>query len=74
MDLVVTYNEKRYIIELKIWRGEKYHQKGLEQLSSYLDKSSLKKGFLLIFNFNKNKEFKDEIINFKEKEIFVVYT
>ena len=74
MDLVITYNDKRYVIELKIWHGDKYHQKGLQQLSDYLDIYSLKKGFLLIFNFNKNKQFKEEIIKFKDKEIYTVWT
>ncbi len=74
MDLVISYNEKRYIIELKIWRGEKYHQKGLKQLSEYIDNYSIKEGYLLIFNFNKNKEFKSENIKFNDKNIFAVWT
>ncbi len=74
MDIVVTHNEKRYVIELKIWRGGKYHQKGLEQLSDYLDIYSLKKGYLLIFDFNKKKEFKKEIIKHSDKELFTVWT
>lgn len=73
MDIVITHFDKRYVIEIKIWRGESYHQDGLEQLSDYLDIYSLKKGFLLIFNFNKNKEFKDEIIKFKDKELYTVW-
>jgi hypothetical protein len=37
MDLVITYNDKRYVIELKIWYGEKYLSDGIEQLcESYL--------------------------------------
>ena len=74
MDIVITHNQKRYVIELKIWHGGKYHQKGLEQLSDYLDIYSLKKGYLLIFNFNKKKQFKDEIIKHKDKELFTVWT
>ena len=73
MDLVVTYNEKRYVVELKIWRGEEYHQNGLKQLNDYLDIYSLKKGYLLIFNFNKNKQFKKETIEYKDKELFTVW-
>ena len=73
MDLVITYNDKRYIIELKIWHGEKYHEKGLQQLSDYLDIYSEKEGAMLIFNFNKNKKFKDEIIQFKDKKLFTVF-
>jgi hypothetical protein len=73
MDIVTTYNEKRYVIELKIWHGEAYHKAGLQQLSDYLDIYSLKKGYLLIFNFNENKEFKEEVIKFKDKELFTVW-
>jgi len=73
MDIVITCRNKRYVIELKIWHGPKYHQKGLEQLSSYLDKYSLKEGYLLIYNFNKNKEYKQEQIVFEDKHIFAVW-
>ncbi len=73
MDLVLTFNNKRDVIELKIWRGEKMHQKGLQQLSDYLDIYNLKKGYLLIYNFNENKTFKTETLNFKDKEIYTVW-
>ena len=36
LDVVITYNKNKYIIELKIWRGEEYHEKGLKQLADYL--------------------------------------
>ena len=74
MDLVVTHNNKRYVIELKIWRGNEYHKNGLQQLSDYLDIYSIKNGYLLIFNFNKNKQFKKETIKFKDKKLFTVWT
>ena len=54
MDLVVTYGNERFIVELKIWRGEAYHQEGVEQLLGYMDKYSEEKGYLLIFDFRKN--------------------
>ena len=74
MDIAIAHNEKRYVVELKIWHGEKHHKEGLEQLSDYLDTYSLKKGYLLIFNFNKKKQFKKENIKFKDKKIFAVWT
>jgi hypothetical protein len=73
MDLVITYQNKRYIIELKRWYGEKYHQEGLQQLSDYLDIYSLKKGYLLIYDFNKGKIYKEEEISFQDKKIFAVW-
>jgi hypothetical protein len=74
MDIVVTYGTKqKEVIELKIWRGPEYHQEGLCQLSEYLDFQNLKHGFLLIFDFNKNKQYKTESIKLKDKEIFAVW-
>jgi hypothetical protein len=73
MDIVITYQDKRYVIELKRWYGEKYHQAGLQQLNDYLDIYSLKKGYLLIYDFNKGKSYKEEMIQFQDKEIFAVW-
>jgi hypothetical protein len=74
MDIVVTYGSRqKEVVELKIWRGEEYHQQGLEQFSGYLDFQNLKHGYLLIFDFNKKKQYKSESIRFKDKEIFTVW-
>ncbi|MBW6410730.1 AAA-like domain-containing protein [Clostridium weizhouense] len=73
LDVVITYNNFKYIIEMKIWRGPKYHEDGLNQLCDYLDIHGLDKGYLVIFNFNKNKEFKEERLNIQDKDIFEVY-
>ena len=56
MDVVVHYNGQRYIIELKIWRGERYNEEGEKQINRYLDAYDLKVGYMLSFNFNKTKE------------------
>ncbi len=69
----VTCKSKRHVIELKIWRGPEYHRKGLKQLSDYLDMYSLDEGCLLIFDFNKNKEYRQERISFEGKRIFTVW-
>ena len=55
-DVIVDYHGKQYIIELKIWRGEEYNRRGVEQLGDYLDAYHQKTGYMLSFNFNKNKE------------------
>ncbi|KPA13822.1 9-O-acetyl-N-acetylneuraminate esterase, partial [Candidatus Magnetomorum sp. HK-1] len=72
MDIVVTFNQKKFVIELKIWRGEKYAQEGREQLCNYLEFQILDKGYMVFFNFNKNKKY--EFVNLKvnNKEIFEI--
>jgi hypothetical protein len=54
-DLIVNYHGIEYIIECKIWHGEEYNKRGEKQLADYLDIYEAKKGWLLSFNFNKNK-------------------
>jgi len=74
MDIVVTYGkEQKEVIELKIWRGEEYHQEGLKQLSDYLDFQGIKNGYLLIYDFRKDKKYRSENIKFADKEIFAVW-
>jgi hypothetical protein len=55
-DVIVDYLGKQYIIELKIWHGDEYNTQGESQLAEYLDYYHIKKGYLLSFNFNKNKQ------------------
>lgn len=73
LDIVITYLKEKYIVELKVWRGEKYHEKGLNQLAQYLDNQNINNGYLLIYNFNKNKEYKSEEVVIQGKKIFVVW-
>ena len=73
IDIVITYLNRRYVIELKRWRGKKYHEAGLQQLSDYLDTYAIKKGYLLIFDFRKTKTYQQKVITFKDKTIFAVW-
>lgn len=56
MDVVVDYLGTRYVIELKIWRGNSYNERGEEQLAGYLEHFNLQTGYLVSFCFNKNKK------------------
>ena len=55
-DVIIDYRGEQSIIELKIWRGNAYNERGEKQLVEYLDHYHLKKGYMLSFNFNKKKE------------------
>ena len=55
MGLVIHYPGRRYIVEMKIWRGERYNADGEKQICEYLDRFGLTTGYLLSFSFNNNK-------------------
>lgn len=55
-DVIVDYRGEQFVIELKIWRGNAYNQRGEQQLSEYLDAYHLTKGYLLSFSFHKKKQ------------------
>jgi len=56
MDVVVIFNQQRFVLELKIWKGLLYNEKGVEQLLGYMDKLDENSGYLLTFDFRKNPE------------------
>jgi hypothetical protein len=73
LDVVVTFLEQKYAVELKIWRGDKAHQRGIRQLAEYLDKQNLLQGYLLIYDFRQEKSYREEEILAHGKKIFVVW-
>jgi len=50
LDLIVTHQGKRYIIETKIWRGQSYFDQGLPQLAQYLESEGESEGYLVVFH------------------------
>jgi hypothetical protein len=69
MDVVVIFKSQKFVVEMKIWRGETEHKKGIEQLKGYMISESVDQGYMLIFDKNRNKEFVCEM----EDEILCVY-
>lgn len=72
MDVVITYGSEKRIVELKIWNGEVYGKKGIDQLCNYMKEQGVKKGYLLTFNFNKGKEYENNWIDVGDRKIFEV--
>lgn len=68
-DMIIDYLGKQYIIEMKIWRGNSYNERGEQQLTEYLDYYHTNKGYMLSFNFNKGKVSGVKTLNFGNKEI-----
>lgn len=69
-DVIVDYLGQQYIIELKIWHGERYHAKGEEQIADYLNYWKLDTGYMLSFNFNKEKKSGVERVRVGDKILF----
>lgn len=55
-DVIIDYCKEQFVIEMKIWWGNAYHERGEEQLAEYLEYYHLNKGYMLSFNFNKKKQ------------------
>lgn len=55
-DVIVDYHGEQFVIEMKIWHGMEYHNRGEKQLIGYLNDYHVNKGYLISFNFNQNKQ------------------
>lgn len=67
IDVVVDYLGEQFVVELKIWHGNAYQERGEEQLAAYLEYYHLEKGYMLSFNFNKKKQIGLKRINIGTK-------
>jgi len=73
LDVVITYLNNSYVVELKMWYGQKAHEKGLKQLSRYLDILNLDKGYLIIYDTRKSSKQKQDKVSVNNKQIFAVW-
>ena len=55
-DIIIDYLGQQYIVELKIWRGQSYNERGEKQLAEYLERYNLQIGYMVSFCFNKTKK------------------
>lgn len=69
MDLQVFYGNQEMIVELKVWRGEKYEQSGYDQLIRYLEARGVEKGYMLSFCNNKEAPHEDRTFHYCGHEI-----
>lgn len=69
MDIQVFYGKQEMVVELKVWRGEKYEQSAYDQLIRYLDARGLKKGYLLSFCDNRETPHADRTFQYCGHEI-----
>ncbi len=56
MDIIITHNQRKYIIETKIWRGDSRYQAGKKQLTTYLLTEGVKEGYYIVFDHREKPE------------------
>jgi hypothetical protein len=66
LDICIIYEDKKYPLELKVWRGKKSLQEGLAQICGYMDTYGCSEGWLAIFDRRDNLRWKDKIYLKKE--------
>lgn len=56
MDLIITYNQEKYIVETKIWRGAVRYQAGKRQLAVYIKLEGAREGYYVVFDHRRDPE------------------
>lgn len=56
MDLIITHNWRKYIVETKIWKGDSRYQAGKRQLAAYLKLERVGEGYYVVFDHRRNPQ------------------
>ena len=56
MDLLLLHNQRKYIVETKIWEGDRSYQAGKQQLSAYLKSEGVTEGYYVVFDHRQKPE------------------
>ena len=56
MDIILDYNGEQFIVELKLWHGDKYKENAYEQLLDDMVGKDASTGYLLTFDFRKGQK------------------
>ena len=56
MDIIITHNQRKYIVETKIWRGDSRYQAGKKQLAAYLRAEGVTEGYYIVFDHRQDPE------------------
>ena len=61
MDLILTHNHRKYIVETKVWRGDRRYQAGKKQLAAYLELEGATEGYYVVFDHRQVPESRIEM-------------
>ena len=54
IDLLIAHNQRKYVVETKIWEGDRYYQAGKKQLAAYLKLEEAQEGYYVVFDHRNN--------------------
>jgi hypothetical protein len=54
IDLLIVHNQRKYVVETKIWEGDRYYQAGKKQLAAYLKLEETQEGYYVVFDHRNN--------------------
>ena len=60
IDLLILHNQRKYIVETKIWEGDRYYQSGKVQLATYLKLEDAQEGYYVVFDHRQKPESRAE--------------
>lgn len=69
IDLLITHNQRKYIVETKVWRGKSSYEAGKRQLASYLRTEDASEGYYVVFEHRLNPEQRSETEDFDGSKI-----
>ena len=69
IDLLIIHNQRKYIVETKIWEGIRYYQSGKKQLAAYVKSEEAVEGYYVVFDHRKNPELQRETEKVGDVEI-----
>ncbi len=56
MDLLLLHNQRKYIVETKIWEGDRFYKQGKQQLAAYLKLEDAQEGYYVVFDHRQKPE------------------
>ena len=56
MDLIIFHNQRKYVVETKIWRGDRSYTQGKQQLAAYLATEGVTEGSYVVFDHRETPE------------------
>ena len=56
IDLLIVHNQRKHIVETKIWEGVRYYESGKKQLAAYMKLEEAAEGYYVVFDHRQHPE------------------